>query len=396
MFSIIWQLLKFLTIDFFYDRKRSHLALFLEKHRQGRGHEYAPRKRPVTDFYKEFPMTSRERVLTALRRKQPDRVPWVESTVHNSLVEKLLKRADFEKATVTQLFALPGARFSPAVFEVLALDNLNFSIAPPRFVKSQNFEGMDIILDGLIKDQKDLEKIVLPNPDDDAFYQAARDFVARFRATDKALGITTRIGISNTYLSMGIETFSLQLYDNPEFVFKVMDLFVSWAEKAITRINQLGFDFLIIPEDLAWKQGPMFSPKIFREAFLPRMKRVTEKIQIPWIYHSDGNLMPILDDLLSLGMSGLANIEPNAMDIGALKRNYGGRICLMGNIDLHYTLTQGTPEETEVEVKRRIEEVGPGGGYILASANSLTPYCKPENVLAMNRALLKYGFYPIR
>jgi uroporphyrinogen-III decarboxylase len=311
-------------------------------------------------------------------------------------VEKLLKRTDFEKATVTQLFALPGARFSPAVFEILALDNLNFSIAPPRFVKSQSFEGMDIILDGLIKDKKDLEKIILPNPDDDAFYQAARDFVARFRATDKALGITTRIGISNTYLSMGIENFSLQLYDNPEFVFKVMDLFVSWAEKAISRINQLGFDFLIVPEDLAWKQGPMFSPKIFREAFLPRMKRVTEKIQIPWIYHSDGNLMPILDDLLSLGMSGLANIEPNAMDIGALKRNYGGRICLMGNIDLHYTLTQGTPEETEAEVKKRIEEIGPGGGYILASANSLTAYCKPENVLAMNRALLKYGFYPIR
>jgi uroporphyrinogen-III decarboxylase len=140
----------------------------------------------------------------------------------------------------------------------------------------------------------------------------------------------------------------------------------------------------------------MFSPKIFREHFLPRMKRVAEKIRIPWIYHSDGNLMPILDDLLTLGMNGLANIEPNAMDILELKKKYGTRICLVGNIDLHYTLTQGTPDETEAEVKKRIEEIGPGGGYILASSNSLTPYCKPENVLAMNRALLKYGFYPNR
>ncbi len=65
----------------------------------------------------------------------------------------------------------------------------------------------------------------------------------------------------------------------------------------------------------------------------------------------------------------------------------------MGNIDLHYTLTQGTPEETEAEVKRRIREVGPGGGYILASSNGLAPYCNPENVLAMNRALLQYGSY---
>jgi uroporphyrinogen-III decarboxylase len=100
-----------------------------------------------------------------------------------------------------------------------------------------------------------------------------------------------------------------------------------------------------------------------------------------------------LDDLLALGMNGLANVEPNAMDIVELKKKYGRLICLMGNIDLHYTLTRGTPEETEAEVKKRIQELGPGGGYILASSNGLTAYCQPENVLAMSRALLKYGYY---
>ncbi|HYB21473.1 MAG TPA: uroporphyrinogen decarboxylase family protein [Thermodesulfobacteriota bacterium] len=338
-------------------------------------------------------MTSKERVLAALKRKQPDRVPWVESSVHNKLAEKLLQRSDFEKATVTQLFSVPGARIPSAVLEVLALDNLNFSVAPPRFVKSQNFEGMDIIVDGLIKTEADLKRIVLPDPESDAFYQPARDFVSRYRGSDKALGITTRMGISNTYLSMGIEHFSLMLYENPAFLLKLLDMFIDWACKAVPRINELGFDFMIVPEDLAWKQGPMFSPKMIHELFLPRMKKVAEKIRIPWIYHSDGNLMPILDDLLTLGMSGIANIEPNAMDIAELKKKYGHRVCLVGNIDLHYTLTRGTPEETEAEVKKRIQEVGRGGGYILASSNSLTGYCKPENVLAMNRALLKYGNY---
>src|SRR4030067_3080016 len=125
-------------------------------------------------------MTSRERVLTALKGKQPDRVPWVESSVHNTLAEKLLQRADFEKATVTQLFAVPGARIPPASLEVLALDNLNFSVAPPRFVKSQNVEGMDMIIDGLIKTEADLVKVVLPDPESDEFYQPARDFVAKY------------------------------------------------------------------------------------------------------------------------------------------------------------------------------------------------------------------------
>ncbi len=338
-------------------------------------------------------MTSRERVLTALNLRQPDRIPWVESTLHNLLAEKLLQRSNFEKAMVSMRFSAPGLRIPPEIRDVLALDNLNFSLASPRFVKTQFYEGLDIIVDGLIKTEKDLEKMILPDPDSDSFYQSAKAVIAKYRGSDWALGVTTRMGISNAYLSMGMEHFSLMLYDKLPFVLKVLDIYADWAVKVVSRINELGFDFLIIAEDLAWKQGPLFSPKVIRELFLPRMKKVAERIRIPWIYHSDGNLMPILDDLLTLGMNGLANIEPNAMDIGLLKRNYGHRICLMGNIDLHYTLTRGTPEETEAEVKKRIEEIGPGGGYILASSNSLAPYCKPENVLAMNRALLQYGFY---
>jgi len=305
-------------------------------------------------------MTSRERVLAALQLRQPDRVPWVEGSIHNTLVEKLLQRSDFEKAPVTHLFATPGIRIPPAVLDVLAIDGLIFSLTPPRFAKSEKRDGMDLIVDGLIKSEKDLEKVILPDPEDDEFYQPARDFVSRYRSTCKALGVTTRMGVSNTYLSMGIEHFSLMLHDRPGFVLQVLDRYVEWACKVVAKINTLGFDFMMMPEDLAWKQGPLFSPKMIRELFLPRMKKVADQIKIPWIYHSDGNLMPILDDLLGLGMNGLANLEPGAMDIAEVKKRYGRRICLMGNIDLHYTLTRGTPEETEAEVKRRIEEVGPG------------------------------------
>jgi len=342
-------------------------------------------------------MTSRERVLTALKLGKPDRVPWVESSVHNALAEKLLGRRDFEKATVTQRFSAPGLRIPPEVLEVIALDNLTFSIAPPRFVKSRPYEGMDMISDGQIKTEADLEKVRLPDPRDESFYAPAREFIARCRndraLNDKALGVTLRMGISNSYLSMGIQHFCLMLYDNPEFVLQVIDAFNDWCCQVAEKVSELGFDFMIVPEDLAWKNAPLFSPEIIREFFLPRMRRFAERVGIPWIYHSDGNIMPIMEDLLSLGMNGLANIEPGAMDIGQLKRDYGHRICLMGNIDLHYTLTLGTAEDTEAEVRQRIEEIGLGGGYILASSNGLTSYCKPENVMAMNDALLQHGHY---
>lgn len=342
-------------------------------------------------------MTSRERVLTALKLGKPDRIPWVESSVHNALAEKLLGRRDFEKATVTQRFSAPGLRIPPEVLEVIALDNLTFSIAPPRFVKSRSYQGMDMIYDGQIKNEADLGKMKLPDPQDESFYHTAEEFIARCRKDgalkDKALGVTLRMGISNSYLSMGIQHFCLMLYDNPQFVLRVIDKFNDWCCQVAERVGELGFDFMIVPEDMAWKSAPLFSPEMIRAFFLPRMRRFAERVRIPWIYHSDGNIMPIMEDLLSLDMNGLANIEPGAMDIGQLKRDYGHRICLMGNIDLHYTLTLGTPEETEAEVRQRIEEVGPGGGYILASSNGLTSYCKPENVMAMNRALLAHGYY---
>ncbi|RIK41555.1 MAG: hypothetical protein DCC57_18850 [Chloroflexi bacterium] len=142
----------------------------------------------------------------------------------------------------------------------------------------------------------------------------------------------------------------------------------------------------------------MFSPRVFRTLFLPHLRRVADAVKgegFPWIVHSDGNLMPLLDDLLTLGFDGLHPLEPGAMDIEAVKREYGQRLCLVGNIDLHYTLTLGAPAEVEAEVKRRIETIGQGGGYMISSANSITSYCKIENVWAMIRAIRKYGAYPL-
>jgi uroporphyrinogen decarboxylase len=94
-------------------------------------------------------------------------------------------------------------------------------------------------------------------------------------------------------------------------------------------------------------------------------------------------------------MSGIHPIQPAAMEIKQMKAQYGHRICIIGNIDLNYTLTLGTPEEVDKEVKQRIAVAGPGGGYIVTSANSLTNYCKTENVWAMGHAIKKYGKYPL-
>ena len=81
------------------------------------------------------------------------------------------------------------------------------------------------------------------------------------------------------------------------------------------------------------------------------------------------------------------------MDMVEIKKEYGDRVALMGNIDLHYTLTRGTVEETKAECKERLLSLKPGGGYIYATANGLVNYCIPENVIAMHDMLMEYGWY---
>jgi uroporphyrinogen decarboxylase len=331
-------------------------------------------------------MTSRERVLTALKREQPDRVPWTESYVHDDLASALVGR---------RVKAPPGSRIAPEVFDVLPLDNITYNLRPADYARRTFSAGQDFVGDGTIKTRDDLKKVKLPDLDDPKLYEPAYEYLRKYRAQRAAIA-NCRFGVANTYLSMGLTTFSYALYDDLKLVETLLDIFTDWSMGLMKRIHALGFDSAVMADDLAMKNAPLFSPQIVREVFLPRMRRVAEVIKIPWVYHSDGNIMPLLDDLLTLGMNGIANIEPGAMDIVEVKKKYGHRICLIGNISLHSTLTMGTPEETEKEVKDRILTVGQGGGYILASANGLTNYCKPENVKAMGRALEAYGYYPLK
>jgi uroporphyrinogen decarboxylase len=104
--------------------------------------------------------------------------------------------------------------------------------------------------------------------------------------------------------------------------------------------------------------------------------------------------MPFLEDFLGLGIAGVHPNEKGAMDIRALKAEYGHRVCLMGNVDLNL-LGLGTVEQVRQEVRDLIRDVGPGGGYILTSGNSLASYLLPENVGAMSDAVQQYGRYPI-
>ncbi len=339
-------------------------------------------------------MNSRERVLAVLNGEIPDRVPWMENFISNEVTAGLLGHNDFVKATYSQKIDFPGMiRISPDIRRVIPLDNISYDLAPPRFAKTERLGGHDNITEGLIKTKADLKLLdTLPDPDDDALYKPAESYVTRYKE-DAAAVITVRSGPGNTYLSMGIDHFCKSLITQPDLVEEILWRFGDWTKRVVQNVQELPFDLFFVPDDIGFGNAPMISPTHFRQYLVPVMKSVFDAMRLPIIYHSDGNIMPLMEDFIGLGVAGIANMEPGPMDIAAVKREYGDRVTLMGNIDLQYTLTQGTPEETRAEVRSRIETLAPGGRYILASANSLPNYVKPENAAAMGSALLDFGNY---
>jgi uroporphyrinogen decarboxylase len=203
----------------------------------------------------------------------------------------------------------------------------------------------------------------------------------------------------SAWMLTGFTTFCTLIYDEPDLVEAVMQkvgtLHFQIFERAAT---YPGIGSLWISDDIAYAEGLMLSPIFLRRHLFPwykKMGEVCRHYDLPFLYHSDGVLWSVMDDLLDAGFNALQPIEPKAMDIVQLKQRYGDRLCLIGNIDLGYTLTRGTPQEVEAEVQERIRAVGPGGGYCVGSSNTVTHYVPLENYLAMIKATRKYGQYPL-
>ena len=356
-------------------------------------------------------MTPKERVMTALRFGQPDQVPWVENTIDLALQILIMGgRSDYTPGELCRALGMygfgyrfpggsaasQGPQTSASVKDSYYFPKtITFDFTPPRIAEVRvEPNGRTSIMRGLLTDRASLKLFdeFLPDPDHPARYEQVAKWLEQYRE-DYAVFARIRLGTASTIEGMGLNVFSLMLYDDPDLVKEIHRRFSEWTVKVLENLNKLDLDFYWAFDDHADTKMPWINMEMYEEFFYPYQKMVADAMRKPWALHSDGNIFPLLDGLLKLGMNAIHPIQPAAMDIGKMKSQYGSKVCLIGNIDLDYTLTLGTPDEVEREVKERIAVAGKGGGYIISSSNSLTDYCKTENVWAMSQALKKYGKY---
>jgi len=206
--------------------------------------------------------------------------------------------------------------------------------------------------------------------------------------------------------SKGLETFGFTEF--MDFAFKdpvsmqKMARALSLQEVEIgKKCVEAGVHAVMIGDDIAYQRGPYFSPQQMRELFFPVLQEQVAKLKalnIPVFFHSDGNLNAVLDDLLGMGFDGLQCLEPGAgMDIAAVKekvkKEYGGQVCLMGNIDLSLLHQEAEDEKIREMVTRTINTAKKGGRYIFGTSGGLHQGLPAEKVRTMYQAARQASFY---
>jgi uroporphyrinogen decarboxylase len=206
------------------------------------------------------------------------------------------------------------------------------------------------------------------------------------------------------YMLRGYERLLIDLVTQPEFVAGLMN--------KLLEINMLGtgqFLDAVGPyiqvfragDDLATQRGLMMSPKTFRRLLKPVYRTffdfVKSKTRARILFHSCGNVTELIDDLIEMGVDAINPVQVSAMgDMAELKTRFGQRISFWGGIDTQGVLPFGTQQDVREEVRRRIRDLAPGGGYVLAAVHNIQPDVPPQNIVTMTEAARKLGIYPIK
>lgn len=195
------------------------------------------------------------------------------------------------------------------------------------------------------------------------------------------------------------ESFSLMLIDNPEEMRDSSNKKTDVAIEKFSRLIDVGVDFIHIVNDVAFNAGPFISPRQFSEFIAPHLKKQVEFIKsngvIPFL-HSDGNVMPLLEDYLLTGAACFQSVDPMAgMDIAEVKKICNRKMALMGNVQCSLLQDKNNHEKIKESTMYCLQNASQGGGYIFSTSNTIfkgMPLENYEYMLSVYRDFCKTGY----
>jgi len=359
-------------------------------------------------------MNSKERTLTAMKHKTPDRIPldgdfrpdvWIK-------LEKHFKTQDAEKIReelgldIRYCTAEPSADFKeeavPSPWSIMDIgigrNNLvklqknGWAEDEYRICRIPNSTGLYWHYAKHPLAAADLEKIQnysFPDPEAEERYTDLKSDLSFWRDN-----YFTMVEMKNIFKLCwelrGFEQFMADIMTEPDLVELLADRALEHLMAQARQLAHCGLDMLMLAGDIATQDSLIISPELWRRYFKPRLKLWLEEIrrdsEILFMFHSDGNLNPVFKDLVEIGFDAVTPVQPECMDVAEISRRWGDKVCLHGTISCQQTLPFGSVADVRAEVEQRIACCGREGGLILAPSNTVQPDVPLENILALYSA----------
>ena len=377
--------------------------------------------------------TGRDRVRTALDHREPDRLPFdLGGTrltgIHVRAYRRLRPALGLESreprvGDLTQQLA----EVEPDVLDALRCDVRNVA---PRGASTYRREfhedgehrwfidewgvGRRIPLrDGLYYDsfspplagepaEAAIDGFAWPDPADPARYEGMADEARRYADEGRAVhvgsicgGLTEGLfkmrGFEDGYMDLAAETARAR-----RVMERILEIKLAYWERVLPQLGD-SIDIVGEADDLGGQTRPLFSPATYRALVKPLHRELFEFLHARSgarvFFHSCGSVRELIPDLIEIGVDVLNPVQVSAagMDTAGLKREYGRDLVFWGGgVDTQRVLGRGTPDEVRAEVRRRIGDLAPGGGFVFATVHNIQPDVPPENILAMHEAVREW------
>lgn len=344
-------------------------------------------------------MTGKERLLAALNRQVPDRVPTLEWVLAQNVMMDMYGTKD------------------PIDFAFKAdLDGLAVSLDYKNEILEKGSNGSgDVIRNewGIvckvheeypvpirypIEEIEDLDDFVIPDPDASYRFDKIKKTLKAF-GDERLVVARVRDVVSQPRDLLGYETYLMNFYADPELVDRLMQISCDFSCRICENLHDLGVEVIVVGDDIANNDNLLMSPKMFREMVLPYFTKLVQhakRMGMKVIKHSDGDLNLVVKDLVESGIDCLDPIDRRGnMNMAALKQTYGDRIAFKGNVDCVSTLVDQPLSAVRREVAQCLLEGGRNGGLIISSSNSIHAGVSAENWKYMLEVRKELGQYPL-
>lgn len=332
------------------------------------------------------------------RQGEPDRIPFYEHLADAEIMEAItdlpIARYDQSTSEGKEQYVKGLIRF----YYELGFDNVPFEVGP-LLPDRRTLLGQDTALlpharrgwqdehCGPVQTVEDLERYPWPRPDSACDYGFFEMVARNLPDGMKIIGGAAGGVFEHVSWLMGLEPLSLAMYDDPKLAEGLFERVGTLLLEINRRLLQIGgIGALRMGDDMGFKTSTMLSADQIRQHVLPWQQRIVELAHehgVPFVLHSCGNLEGIMDDLIDwVGIDAKHSFEDVIMPAAEAKRRYGGRIAILGGVDVDY-LSRHSVDEVRAYTRKMIEECAPGGGWALGTGNSVPNYVPVENYLAM-------------